>query len=37
MYEPDVTEVLDELVPAYLEVTVYRALLESTASEHGAA
>ena len=35
-YEPDVTEVLSELVPAYLEIQVYRALLESTASEHGA-
>ena len=35
-YEPDVTEVLNELVPAYLEIQVYRALLESTASEHGA-
>ncbi len=35
-YEPDVTEVLNQLVPAYLEIQVYRALLESTASEHGA-
>jgi len=35
-YEPDVTEVLKELIPAYLEIQVYRALLESTASEHGA-
>jgi F-type H+-transporting ATPase subunit gamma len=35
-FEPDVTDVLNELVPAYLEIQVYRALLESTASEHGA-
>ena len=27
---------LEELIPAYLEVTIYRAMLESTASEHGA-
>ena len=26
----------DLLLPTYLEVTIYRALLESTASEHGA-
>ncbi len=25
-----------ELLPAYLEITIFRALLESTASEHGA-
>ena len=34
--EPDSRELLAELLPAYLEVTVFRALLESTASEHGA-
>jgi F-type H+-transporting ATPase subunit gamma len=34
--EPDSREILAELLPAYLEVTIYRALLESTASEHGA-
>jgi F-type H+-transporting ATPase subunit gamma len=28
--------VLSDLIPRYLEVTIYRALLESTASEHGA-
>jgi F-type H+-transporting ATPase subunit gamma len=35
-YEPDVRELLAVLVPTYVEVTIYRALLESTASEHGA-
>ena len=34
--EPDTSEILAHLLPTYLEVTVYRALLESTASEHGA-
>jgi F-type H+-transporting ATPase subunit gamma len=36
IYEPDVRELLSELIPTYVEVTIYRALLESTASEHGA-
>ena len=35
-YEPDPDEVLSRLVPDYVEVSVFRALLESTASEHGA-
>jgi F-type H+-transporting ATPase subunit gamma len=35
-YEPDPEEILKRLVPDYVEVSVYRALLESTASEHGA-
>jgi F-type H+-transporting ATPase subunit gamma len=34
--EPDASEILSHLLPTYLEVTIYRALLESTASEHGA-
>jgi F-type H+-transporting ATPase subunit gamma len=34
--EPDNRAILAELLPTYLEVTVFRALLESTASEHGA-
>jgi F-type H+-transporting ATPase subunit gamma len=34
--EPDSRAILARLLPAYLEVTIYRALLESTASEHGA-
>ena len=34
--EPDASAILAHLLPTYLEVTIYRALLESTASEHGA-
>jgi F-type H+-transporting ATPase subunit gamma len=34
--EPDSREILAHLLPTYLEVTIFRALLESTASEHGA-
>jgi F-type H+-transporting ATPase subunit gamma len=33
--EPDRSEILSRLLPSYIEVTIYRALLESTASEHG--
>jgi F-type H+-transporting ATPase subunit gamma len=33
--EPDLAAILSRLLPTYIEVTVYRALLESTASEHG--
>jgi F-type H+-transporting ATPase subunit gamma len=35
-YEPDPEDILSRLVPEYVEISVYRALLESTASEHGA-
>jgi F-type H+-transporting ATPase subunit gamma len=35
-YEPDPEEILERLVPDYVEISIYRALLESTASEHGA-
>src|SRR5450631_1514051 len=35
-YEPEPEEILKRLVPDYVEISVYRALLESTASEHGA-
>ena len=35
-YEPDPEDILQRLVPAYVEISIYRALLESTASEHGA-
>jgi F-type H+-transporting ATPase subunit gamma len=35
-YEPEAEEILARLVPDYVEISVYRALLESTASEHGA-
>ena len=36
LFEPDERDVLAALIPTYLEVTIFRALLESTASEHGA-
>jgi F-type H+-transporting ATPase subunit gamma len=35
-YEPDPDKILGRLVPDYVEISIYRALLESTASEHGA-
>jgi F-type H+-transporting ATPase subunit gamma len=35
-YEPDPEEILKRLVPDYVEISVYRALLESSASELGA-
>jgi F-type H+-transporting ATPase subunit gamma len=35
-YEPEPEEILRRLVPDYVEISIYRALLESTASEHGA-
>jgi F-type H+-transporting ATPase subunit gamma len=35
-YEPDPVDILQRLVPVYVEISIYRALLESTASEHGA-
>ncbi|HWF49218.1 MAG TPA: ATP synthase F1 subunit gamma [Solirubrobacteraceae bacterium] len=35
-YEPGPEEILERLIPDYVEVSIYRALLESTASEHGA-
>ena len=36
LYEPDPSEILEKLLPAYVEIAVYRALLESSASEQGA-
>jgi F-type H+-transporting ATPase subunit gamma len=35
-YEPDPVDILKRLVPDYVEISIFRALLESTASEHGA-
>ena len=35
-YEPDPEEILERLVPDYVEISTYRALLESSASELGA-
>ncbi len=36
IYEPSGPEVLSALLPRYIQVLVYRALLETRASEHGA-
>jgi F-type H+-transporting ATPase subunit gamma len=36
IYEPNRAALLDRLLPMYMEVQSYRALLESVASEHGA-
>jgi F-type H+-transporting ATPase subunit gamma len=36
LYEPDQKTLLSTLLPLYVNVEVYRALLESVASEHGA-
>ncbi|HMI70382.1 MAG TPA: ATP synthase F1 subunit gamma [Solirubrobacteraceae bacterium] len=35
-YEPGPEEILQQLIPDYVEISLYRALLESTASELGA-
>jgi F-type H+-transporting ATPase subunit gamma len=35
-YEPEPEEILQRLVPDYVEISIFRALLESTASELGA-
>jgi F-type H+-transporting ATPase subunit gamma len=35
-YEPSKEAILDEILPMYVQVEVYRAALESTASEYGA-
>jgi F-type H+-transporting ATPase subunit gamma len=36
IYEPEPEEILVRLLPSYLETSIYRALLESAASKHGA-
>jgi F-type H+-transporting ATPase subunit gamma len=36
IYEPDPEDILRRLVTDYVEISIYRAMLESTASEHGA-
>lgn len=36
IYEPSKAALLDELLPKHIEVQVFKALLESVASEHGA-
>jgi F-type H+-transporting ATPase subunit gamma len=35
-YEPDPSQILERLVPDYVEISIFRALLESSASELGA-
>ena len=36
LYEPSASEVLKQILPKHIEVQMFRALLESVASEHGA-
>ena len=36
IYEPEPEQILERLLPVYVETEVYRALLESAASEQGA-
>lgn len=36
IYEPSIKDVLAQIVPKYVETQMFRALLESAASEHGA-
>jgi F-type H+-transporting ATPase subunit gamma len=36
IYEPSAEEIMNELLPRYIEAQVYRGLVESSASEHGA-
>ena len=36
IFEPSEDTILADLIPSYLEITIYRALLESMASEYGA-
>jgi F-type H+-transporting ATPase subunit gamma len=36
IYEPEPEELLARLIPEYVNISLYRALLESAASEHGA-
>jgi F-type H+-transporting ATPase subunit gamma len=36
IFEPSPEEVLQDLLPSYIEISLYRAILEGLASEHGA-
>ena len=36
IYEPDPETIFDKLLPHYLEIQIYQALLESSAAEHAA-
>ena len=35
IFEPEPEEILERLLPVYLETQIYRALLESSASDQG--
>lgn len=35
-YEPDPQDILERLIPDYVEIAIFRSLLDSAASEHGA-
>jgi F-type H+-transporting ATPase subunit gamma len=36
IFEPSADTVLEDLLPSYVEISIYRAILEGMASEHGA-
>jgi F-type H+-transporting ATPase subunit gamma len=36
IFEPSAEEILSDLLPSYVEISIYRAILEGMASEHGA-
>jgi F-type H+-transporting ATPase subunit gamma len=36
LFEPSAEAILADLLPSYVEITIYRAILEGMASEHGA-
>src|SRR5262249_59936265 len=36
IFEPEPEQILERLLPVYVETEIYRALLESAASKHGA-
>lgn len=36
LFEPEATQILNKMLPNYVEILIFRALLESAASEHGA-
>jgi F-type H+-transporting ATPase subunit gamma len=36
LFEPSAEEILADLLPSYVEITIFRAILEGIASEHGA-
>lgn len=36
LFEPSAEEILADLLPSYVEITIFRAILEGMASEHGA-